>query len=152
MEKKPFDANTSYSSNVKLTTINAYNLAQEGIANKMVSTSIRVCTMPYNTFQQHTQSQFSHAGVDANSIPKHLLVSGNLNPIPSVTGTDDLNNANRYSPSFSTSPIGKRNQLVESKRYFQNGNSSFVPRQPSINPLHSRLIERPIRRDRPHQQ
>ena len=111
--KAPFDANTSHSSNVKLTTINAYNLAQEGIANIMVSTSVPVCTTPYNTLQQHTQSQFSRVGVDANSIPKHLLVYGNLNPIPSVTGVDDLNNANRYPPPFSTSPIGKGYQPVE---------------------------------------
>ena len=76
-------------------------------------------------------------------------MSGNLNPIPSVTGIDDLNNANRYPPPFSTSPIGKGYQPVESKRYFQKANSSFVPRQPPIDPLHSRLIERPIRRDRP---
>ena len=47
--KTPFDADTSYSSNVKLTTINAYNLVQKGIANKMVSTSVPVSTVPYNT-------------------------------------------------------------------------------------------------------
>ena len=72
-----------------------------------------------------------------------------MNPIPSVTGIDDLNNANRYPSPFSTSPIGKGYQPDESKRYFQNANSSFVPRQPLINSLHSRLIERPIRCDRP---
>ena len=143
--KAPFDANTSHSCNVKVTTINAYNLAQKGIANKMVSTSVPVCTMPYSTFPQHTESQFSRVGAIANSIP----VSGNLNPIPSITGIDDLNNANRYPPPFSTSPIGKGYQPVESKCYFQNANSSFVPRQPPINPLHSRLNERPIKRDRP---
>ena len=147
--KAPFDVNTSHSCNIKLTTINAYNLAQEGIAYKMVSTSVPIYTTPYNTLQQHTQSQFSRVGADANSILKHLLVSGNLNPIPSVTGVDDLNNANRYPPPFSTSPIGKGYLPVESKRYFQNANSPFVPRQPPINPLHSRLNERPIRRDRP---
>ena len=149
--KAPFDANTSPGFNVKLTTINTFNLAKEENTNKMVSISVPVCTMPYNTLQQYTQSQFSRFAVDANSIIKHLFVSGNLNPIPSVSGTDDLNNVNCYPPPFSASPIGKGYQPVESKQYFQNGNSSFVPRQPHINPLHSRLIKPPIRSDRPAQ-
>ena len=114
----------------------------------MVSTSVPVYTMPYNTFQQHTQSQFFRVGANANSIPKDLFVSGNLNPIPSITGIDDLINANRYPSPFFTSPIGKGYLPVESKRYFQSANSPFVPRQPPIDPLPSRLNERPVRRDR----
>ena len=74
-------------------------------------------------------------------------MSGNLNPIPSVADIHNLN-MRVVIPTFSTSPIEKGYQPVESNLYFQNENSLFVPHQLPLDLLHSRLIERPVSRIR----